>query len=147
MTYPNVIGMSPASGSGTSSTFTFTYQDSTAASNLQTVWALVNAALDGRAACYVAYYRPGNSVYLVPDNGDGSQATSMPLTGTNSLSNSQCTISAAGSSASVTGDTLSLTLNVTFKSAFTGPKIAWLAAGTLNGQVSPWQALGAWRVP
>ena len=127
---------------------TFNYQDATSATNLQTAWALINTALDGRGACYVAYYRPGNLLLLIPDNGDGTQATSMALSGTtNTLSNSQCTISAQGSSASTNGAQLTLNLNVTFKSAFTGPKGVWMAAQTLAAQTSPWQALGAWRVP
>ena len=62
-TFPNPVGMNPSSGNGLTSTITFTYQDQTAATNLQTVWALINTAIDGRAACYVAYYRPGNQLY------------------------------------------------------------------------------------
>jgi len=34
-----------------------------------------------RSAAVDAYYRPGNQLYLYPDNGDGSQATSMVLNG------------------------------------------------------------------
>ena len=89
LTYPNPIGLTPAASNNPSQTFSFTYQDQSTASNLQTVWALINTAVDGRRACYVAYYRPGNAVYLIPDNGDGMQATSMPLSGTGMLSNSQ----------------------------------------------------------
>src|SRR5262249_18460990 len=71
----------PVSATGSGSTFTFTYQDQANATNLQTVWALINTAIDGRAACYVAYYRPGNQLYLYPDNGDGTQATNILLSG------------------------------------------------------------------
>ena len=147
LTFPAPVGMSPASGTESSATLTFTFQDATSALNLQTTWALINTALDGRAACYVAYYRPGNLLLLIPDNGDGAQATSMALTGTNTLSNSQCTVSAQGSSASTIENQLTLNLNIAFKPAFTGPKVVWMAAGTLSGVTSPWQALGAWRAP
>ena len=146
--FPNPSAMTPPSGSVSNSTISYTYLDASSAANLQTVWALINTAIDGRAACYVAYYRPANLVLLIPDSGDGSQATSMPLSGTGTLSNSQCTISAQGSSVSTSGNQLVVTLNVTFKSgAFTGPKGVWLAASTLSNQVGPWQALGVWRVP
>ena len=144
-TFPNPLGMNPPSGTGSNATLTFTYQDAAAALNLQTAWALINTALDGRAACYVAYYRPGNLLLLIPDNGDGTQATSMVLTGTNSVSNGQCSVSAQGSSATTSGSQLMLNLNITFKPAFAGPKAVWMAAQTLGGQTSPWQALGAWR--
>ena len=128
-------------------TITFTYQDQSTAANLQTVWALINTAIDGRAACYVAYYRPGNQLYLYPDNGDGTQATNIVLAGNNTIGNSQCTISAQGANVQTTGNTLMLSLPITFKPAFAGFRGVWMAAYTLGGAVSPWQALGAWNVP
>ena len=146
-TYPSPVRMTPSSGATANTTLSFTFQDASAGNNFQTVWALMNTALDGRAACYVAYYRPANLIYLVPDNGDGTQAYVMALTGTNSVSNSQCTVSAQGSSANVSGAQLTLNLNLTFKHAFQGPKAEWMAAQTLDAQTSPWQALGAWMVP
>jgi hypothetical protein len=147
-TFPNPVGMSPSSGSTATQTITFTYQDQTSATNLQTVWALINNAIDGRAACYVAYYRPGNQLYLYPDNGDGSKATSIALTGNNTISNSQCTISAHGASVQTAGNTLTVTLPITLKPAFAGFKGVWMTAQTMNAaQTSAWQALGAWVVP
>ena len=148
VSYPNPIGMTPASGSTANAMLTLTYQDASSASNIQTAWALINLALDGRNACYVAYYQPGNQVYLVPDNGDGSQATGMVLTGSNSVSNSQCTVSAQGSSVAMNGPDLIVTLNITFKPAFAGPKDVWMAVQTVGGlETSAWQPLAAWQVP
>ncbi|SPF36384.1 exported hypothetical protein [Candidatus Sulfopaludibacter sp. SbA4] len=147
-TFPNAVSMSPAWGNSLTQTIAFTYQDQSSAANLQTVWALINTAIDGRAACYVAYYRPGNQLYLYPDNGDGTQATSMVLTGSNTTGNSQCTISAQGASAQTSGNTLTLTLPITFKASFAGCKGVWLAAQTMGTeQTSLWQALGAEEVP
>jgi hypothetical protein len=146
--FPSPAGMTPSSGNTANQTITFTYKDRTAATNLQTVWALINTAIDGRAACYVAYYRPGNQLYLYPDNGDGNQATNIVLTGNNTISNSQCSISAQGASAQTNGDTLTVTLPFTFKPAFGGYKGVWLAAQTTGGaETSPWQALGAESLP
>jgi hypothetical protein len=45
------------------------------------------------------------------------------------------------------GDTLSISLNVTFKNGFSGPKVIWTAASTLGNVVSPWRAAGAWLLP
>jgi hypothetical protein len=126
---------------------TYTFDDVTNANDLKTVWALINTAIDGRQACYVAYYAPGNSLYLYPDNGDGSQATNIALTGTNTIENSQCKISAAGSSATRSGQRLTLNLNVQFKSGFTGSRGIWTAAQTLTDVTSAWTALGNWMVP
>ena len=146
VTFPAAVSMTPASGTTASSVVSFVYQDSSAAGNLQTAWALINTSIDGRSACYVAYYRPGNLLFLYPDSGDGTQAASMLLTGINALSNSQCTISAQGSSVSTSGNVLTVSLNVGFRSSFTGPRAVWMAVATAT-QTSAWQALGTWRVP
>jgi hypothetical protein len=42
---------------------------------------------------------------------------------------------------------LSISLNVTFKNGFSGPKVIWTAASTLGNVVSPWRAAGAWLLP
>ena len=145
---PNAISMSPPSGSSANATIAFTYADATSATNLQTAWALINNALDGRAACYLVYYRPGNQVFLYPDNGDPSQAPSMNLTGSNTLSNGQCSVSAQGSSVAVSGNQITVNLNIAFKSSFAGPKVVWMAVQTTGGaQTSQWRSLGAWDVP
>lgn len=144
--FPDPVGMSPSSGSTPNATISFTFQDAANANNLQTTWILINSALDGRVACYVAYYKPGNQLYLYPDNGDGSQATNITLTGTNTISNSQCAVSAQGSSVSAKGPLLTVSLNMTFSPSFEGEKAAWLAVQTLTTQISQWQPVGAWRV-
>ena len=147
-TFPRPVSATPSSGFAQSATVTYTYTDATAATNLQTVWALMNTALDGRGACYVAYYRPGALLFLVPDNGDGTQATNIALGGGGALSNSQCSISSAGSSAVVNGAQLTLNLAVTYLSGpFSGPKGVWMAVQTTAGATSPWQAQGVWQVP
>ena len=52
-----------------------------------------------------------------------------------------------GSFASGTGNVLTLTLNITFSSAFGGNKIIYAAARSLSFGNSGWQALGTWSVP
>lgn len=89
---------------------------------------MINTAIDGRNICYVAYYRPGNQLCLYPDNGDGTQATNIVLTGNNTISNSQCAISAQASVVQSNGKTLTVTLPLAFNAAFAGFKGVWQAA-------------------
>jgi len=57
-------------------------------------------------------------------------------------------VSGVGSTASGSGNTLTLTLNVSFTGAFAGNRIFYTAAGNAAGtENSGWQALGAWTVP
>jgi len=147
VTFPNPVGINPSTGNTGSRLLSFTYDDQTSANNLVTVWGLANTALDARGACYFAYFVPGNLLLLFPDNGDGNAATAMPLSGTGQLQNSQCLIMAGGSSVTKTGGRLVVNLNITFKTAFAGPKAIWLAMQTLAAQTSAWKVAGAWQVP
>jgi sugar lactone lactonase YvrE len=144
-------GVNPASGSALTHTFTFSFTDSAGFADLAVVDILINSYLDGRQACYVAFSPTGassGSLYLVDDAGDGNYASGSPvmLPSSNNLQNSQCTLNGAGSSVSASGNTLTLTLQVTFASAFAGDKIFYMAARS-NTQNSGWQAMGTWNVP
>jgi hypothetical protein len=140
VTYPR-----PASLTAINPTTTLVFEDQTSANNLQTVWALVSTAVDGRAACYVAYHVPSNRLYLVPDNGDGAQAASRPWTypETAPLENSQCRVYPAATEAIKSGNRLYLPLYIVPKPGFSGPRAIWTAVQNLAGQVSPWTAAGS----
>ncbi len=144
-------GSSPGSGSGYTQAFNFTFNDSSGWQDLSVVNILVNRYLDGMGACYVAF-APASAtsgyLYLVDDAGDGGYANGSPiaLPSSGTLQNSQCTIDAAGSSVVGNGNTLTLTLAVTFKSGFAGNQVFYMAARS-NSQNSGWQAMGTWTVP
>jgi hypothetical protein len=145
--YPRGETVTPNAGGASTDTVVATYEHNAEATGIQTAWLLINSALDGRQGCYVAYFRPANLLFLIPDNGDGGAATTMPLTGSGSLENSQCRIDGAGSLATVNGNRLSLQLNVTMKAPFTGPRGMWGAAQSMTGVTGGWRSLGLWRVP
>jgi sugar lactone lactonase YvrE len=143
-------GVTPASGSGGSQSFVFTFADSAGWQDLGVVDVLFNNVLDGIQGCYIAYSVPSATLYLVDDAGDagGPFAGYLALPGTGSMSNSQCTVSGVGSSAAGSGNTLTLTLNVSFTGAFAGNRIFYTAAGNAaSTENSGWHALGAWTVP
>ncbi|HYW43991.1 MAG TPA: VCBS repeat-containing protein [Bryobacteraceae bacterium] len=142
----------PASGSGSSQTFTFTFSDSAGWQNLGVVDVLINSALDGRHACYVAFVpsgASGGSVYLVDDAGDAGgpyQGLLLP-SGSGSIGNGQCAITGANSSVNGSGTNLTLTLAISFSASFTGNRIFYLSAQDKSANNSGWQALGTWAVP
>jgi hypothetical protein len=142
-TYPSTL--SPRSGSGTSVTMTLVFTDNRGATDLNIVNALINNFLDGHNSCYIAFSQPANTLYLVAND----SGTLLPLVlGTaNSVANGQCTILGTGSSAVLSGNNLTLTLNMTFTAAFAGNKVVYLAARDLQSGNSGWQALGVWQVP
>jgi hypothetical protein len=145
------IGVNPGAGTGTTQTFTFNFGDSAGFADLNVLDVLISTFLDGQRACYFALAPTGAStgyLYLVDDAGDGGYApgTPMPLPSSNTVSNSQCTLSGTGSSISATGNTLTLTLSITFNPFFVGNKAIYMAARSKT-QNSGWQTLGTWNVP
>jgi len=142
-----VLAPSPAAGSGTSSSFIFTFTDPRGYQNLDVVNVLVNNFLDGRHACYLAYSVPSSALYLVDDPGDGGGpfAGSLALGSTARIQNSQCSV--ALTSAAGSGNTFTLTLNIQFTSSFGGNRILYAAARDQNLNNTNWQAMGVWQVP
>ncbi|MEZ5404058.1 MAG: chitobiase/beta-hexosaminidase C-terminal domain-containing protein [Bryobacteraceae bacterium] len=142
---------SPAEGQGNTQTVTAVFQHAGGGSRITNAQVLVNADLNGDRACYVGYWGPGRQLFLVQDEGPGPNPLG-PLTlgGAGSLENSQCRINAAGSSAVVAGNELRLVLNVTYKDAFRGPRLAFAAAQDFDASPAAntgWQPLGIWIVP
>jgi streptogramin lyase len=141
----------PASGGGLTQTLTFRFTDAAGPSDIGVADVLINNALDGQHACYLAYVTSSNTLYLVDNNGDaeGPFAGSLVLDGGGgSIQNSQCQIHSAGSAATSTATTLVLTLNVTFEAAFAGNQIVHLATQSSETDYSSgWQRVGVWEVP
>jgi len=143
---PIPVMSQPASGSGSPQMFTFQFTSPSGYQSLGVVNVLINNFLDGRNACYLAYVLASNTLVLVGDSGNpaGSYAGSVALGSTSTIQNSQCAVnlvSAVGS-----GSTLTLALNITFKPAFGGDKVTYVAA-TQGTESSDWQALGVWQAP
>ena len=68
---------------------TFTFDDPRGFQDLDVVNVLINGALDGGLACYLAYSRPLNTLYLVDDTG-GGLLPGIAMNGSGSISNSAC---------------------------------------------------------
>jgi hypothetical protein len=147
---PLPASVTPASGSGASQTFTFSFADAGGYQNLTVLDFLIRDVLDGRQACYVAFVPSGanaGSVYLVKDAGDaGGPYSGMVLPGSGAVNNGQCTITGTGSVVSGSGNTLSVTLPITFTPGFAGNKVIYMAAQDAAAN-SGWRALGVWNIP
>ena len=144
---PGAVSVSPAFGSGDANLITAVFSHPGGWSSLGVVNLLVNSALDGRNACYLAYDVPSNRIYLVQDDGNLYPVGYAPGTPNGVLSNSQCLIDVSRSSAQGLNEALKLIVNVTYRPGFAGNKALWAAAGTPSGATSGWQALGTWSVP
>jgi len=104
---------------------------------------LVNSSLTANAACLVVYYPGTNTIYLSNDSGTG-WLTPATLGQKGKLQNSQCIVNTGASSVGGSGNTLTLSLSLTFDPSFTGLKNIYVDA--TDGTESGWQMKGNWIV-
>ena len=145
---PTVTGVAPARTSRLGpTTYTFTFADTAGfqdAASIENI--IINSAIDGRHACFLAFQPSSNSLFLVDDAGDAAgpyQGLTLPASA--SIGNSQCTIN-GGSSVARNGKSLTLTLSLSFTQSFAGNQIIFMAARNSTAN-SGWQAAGSVTVP
>jgi hypothetical protein len=137
--------VTPSTGTGLAQTFTAAYSDANGATDIAGAYFLFHSQIRPDAGCFVYYNRAANTVQLANDAG---MVWSAPISaGSGTLANSQCTISGVGVSGSASGDTLTVTLPVTFSPLFAGAKNIYLLAIDASGANSNWHLKGSWTVP
>jgi hypothetical protein len=141
-TGPTVVSLTPSSGIGLTQTFTMGYSDSNGISDLTGVVVLFNNSVSVSSACAVVYVPATNVMYLYNNAGTGLSAGVMPGS-SGSVSNSQCTLTGAGSSFGVSGNNLTLNVELTFTGTFLGQKNVYLYA-VGKTQNSSWLQEGTW---
>jgi len=140
-----VNGVSPARGNvSTGSLLTFSFSDTNGYQDLGVLNILINDVLDGRQACYIAYSRPLNTLYLVNDAGTGLLPVVPPSV---YVRNSQCGVSVQGAGVVPSGNTVNLTLFLDFSKTFAGNQVIYVAARDFAGaNSSGWQPVGTWTL-
>jgi hypothetical protein len=103
----------------------------------------LNSAGDGVGTCTVKYNPSTRVVSLLNNQGTVWQGGTL---GSGSLSNSQCTINLATSSATVSGNNLTLRLAITFTQSFNGGKRVYMSAANVAGTTTGWLQRGTWMV-
>lgn len=141
---PDIVNVTPSSGSGNNGVFTLQYSDGNGAADFSVVGALFGASSNVASACAVVFNRAQNTLSLLTDGGAQPASTITPGSGT--AQNSQCILNGGASSVLLSGDILSLTLALTFQPAFAGTKNIYMQAANLY-QTTPWQTEGSWTVP
>ncbi|MDQ6759361.1 MAG: hypothetical protein M3Z32_05765, partial [Acidobacteriota bacterium] len=140
---PTADSVTPNASTGASQNLTFRYSSSAGYSNLGVLYALINSTQAGAYSCLIEYVPASNALYLFNDPATGVVGQLTPGGG-GSLSNSRCTVSAAGSAAVRSGNTLALTLAVTLNNAVVGSQQLFAYAHDAGNQASGWQTLGTW---
>jgi hypothetical protein len=135
---PAIVSLTPNAGAGTSVTFKAVYSDPNGAGDLNELLLQINTSQSSANACYV-YYHPQTGQFYLANNAGNVWMTPAPA-----VSNSQCTLNGASSSATMVGNDLTLSVALTFSETFVGAKNVYLYAGGLSGKNSGWVREGAW---
>ncbi len=143
---PSLVSLSPFQGTGPNAPLTLVYSHPSGYAAIQSAEFIVNPRWEPNArggACYVKY-APGTGLFtLIGDDGSSVAGTTAPLTGAN-ISNSQCTLNAAASSATGSANTLTLVVSLTFPASFTGQRHIWMQAVDANNLSTNWLVYGVW---
>lgn len=141
---PNIVSVSPSSGSGSSQVFTIVAS---------------NDGLD-RAAAFVQFLGPDRSqcsVEMLPSVGgatpsvalrldSGAWSPMLTLPSLENLQNSMCTVDGALSTASGPGELITFQLAMSFSQAFAGPRYVYAGADGGSGDQAP-ATYAIWIVP
>jgi hypothetical protein len=140
-TPPTLGSVTPSSGSGTTPSFTASATTVVTPSNLTKMHLLMTAAWF-QDACWVVYDRIAGTVGLYSD--DAATLASKPVGSSAALQNSQCAVGYSAATAS--GNTVTWTVNLLLKAAFSGSKTVYLSADTPTTS-APFAERGSWTVP
>jgi len=139
-----LVSLSPSSGTGVSQTFTAVTKDGDGGATIPFVQFVMTgqsiSAFSGNG-CFIHYDRASNVFFLLNDS---ATAFSGMFAGSGSVSNSQCTLTGAGSGGTVVGSNLTVTYNLTLAAGFTGAKQSYMQAVDNTGVIEVWHKIGTW---
>jgi hypothetical protein len=136
--------VTPNSGTGVTQTFTALFSDSLgAAADLKSAQVRIGASNVANGVCTVIYNAMTAKVRIQDDAGTNGPWMSL---GSGTISNSQCTVDLALSSAAPSGNDLTLNLRITFNAAFGGAKTIYMRAVSNYGSTTGWIQRGTFTV-
>lgn len=138
---PTIVSLSPASGAGQTQTFTLTASDSAGAADIASIDMLINSAFNKTNACWVYYDHAANRIELASDSGTWNYLSFGPGQ-TPGPSNSQCSVEMVSSSDA--GNTVSVSIKVTFNGAWLGDRTIWGESLDVAKNDSMYQQMGTW---
>jgi hypothetical protein len=138
---PTADSVSPDAGNGITQTFIFVFSDSQNAANLAAAAMLFAPLLDVQNSCYVIYDRNLKTLQLEWDSAMGADVK--PVGSSTPVQNSQCAI--GSTSMITTALSTIISLDVTFKGAYMGPKNIYMYGTDGDGSTNTgWVQQGTW---
>jgi trimeric autotransporter adhesin len=143
---PSLVSLNPFQGTGLNADLTLVYSDVNGWASIASAEFIINPRWEPSqrgGGCYIKYTPATGLFTLIADNGTSVAGTTVPGSAVN-IANSQCTLNAAASFATGSGNTLTLAVSLTFSPAFSGQKHIWMQASDYNNLSSNWLVYGVW---
>jgi uncharacterized repeat protein (TIGR01451 family) len=143
-TTPNPVSVTPNQGSGIGQIFALQAYDATGYGNIGELDLMVTGTDGSQCRAAATWLGGQSSLYLVGDSGTFLGPLNLP--GSGALTNSRCTLNAAGSSVSGSGKYVTVNFSLTFTTAFPGSKYLTGAATDITRTNTETYVLGTWVV-
>ncbi len=146
LTIPALVSLNPFQGTGPNATLTLVYSHPSGWAAIQSSEFIVNPRWESTTrsgGCYIKYAPATGLFTLIADDGSSVAGSTAPGSSAN-ISNSQCTLNAASSSATGSGNTLTIVAALTFSASFTGQRHIWMQAVDYNNLSTNWLVYGVW---
>ncbi len=142
---PSLLELSPGGGSGSGAMFRLVFSDPDGNGDIDYGQLLINSTFTGVGSCNLEYNRGDGRVYLANDSFTSFAGGLVPGS-VGTLSNSQCRLDGPSSSVVLAGGNVTLTLALTFTTAFAGGKTSYVFVVDKHGLTRGWQGRGTWNV-
>jgi uncharacterized protein (TIGR03437 family) len=143
---PAPVSLMPFQGTGPNATLTAVYAHPNGWASIRSAEFIVNPRWEPGSrggGCYIKY-APGTGLFtLIADDGNSVAGTTRPGSLTN-ITNSQCTLNAANSSVTGSGNNLTIATSLTFQPTFIGQRHIWMQAVDYNNFSTNWLVYGVW---
>ncbi len=146
LSIPALVSLNPFQGAGATAALTLVYSHPSGWAAIQSAEFIVNPRWESNSrggGCYVKYAPAAGAFTLIADDGSSIVGTTTAGSAT-SLANSQCTLNAATSSATGSGNTLTIVASLTFSASFAGQRHIWMQAVDYNNLSTNWLVYGVW---
>jgi hypothetical protein len=152
---PNPVSFFPSSSSGSEQAFVATYSDPGGVTDVQSLSLFImNGIAPGSRSgwsadqCILTYRVSSGVIQLIQDSGGEFLSTTATAETAQTVSNSQCSVLASLSSATISGDSVTVRLFVAFSAAFSGSKQLYFSTDGKEGagDTNPPTKVGTYNV-
>lgn len=143
---PQVISVSPDTGRSMSQTFTTQYRDADGSADLRYLYFKIAPASGSTSNCAYLRYRPATRKIDLRSDAGGSWLGGYVIGNSQTLQNSQVSIDVSQVSASTNATTITLSLPLQFKAAFTGSHNIFMNVFDMAYKSPGWMEEGSYTV-